>query len=163
MSSFVCNPPCHSMASTLESFSALASYQTLSCCPARFPYNTTTPAREGLGSYRLPFMLLNDQTSLYVTKPRATNTISLIVILMCHTECLATDLTFHSYSTCFLSVLVFCLYASSRYLPTSLGKRTSSPRDSRAEVNTVSDSTLCQAPNVPESYWSFPICIVLVA
>ncbi len=60
-------------------------------------------AGEGLGSYRLPFMLLDDQTSSYVTKPRATNTISLIVILMCHTECLATDLTFHSYSTCFLS------------------------------------------------------------
>ena len=88
-------------------------------------------ARYGI---RLPFMLLDDQLSWYVTKPQATNTISLIVILMCHTECLATDLTFHSYSTCFLSVLVSCSHASSTYLPTSLRKRTLSPRDSRVEV-----------------------------
>ena len=117
----------------------------------------------GSGIIPPTFMLLNDQTSSCVTKPQATNTISLIVILMCHTKCLATDLTFHSYFTCFLSVLVSCLYASSTHLPTSLGKRTSSPRDFTAEVNTVSDSTLCQAPNIPKSYSSFPICIVLVA
>ena len=63
-------------------------------------------------------MPLDDQMSSYITKPQATNKISLIVILMCHTECLATDLTFHSYSACFLSVLVSRPYASSTYLPT---------------------------------------------
>ena len=109
-------------------------------------------------------MLLDDKLSSYVTKPQATNTISLIVILMCHTKCLATDLTFYSYSTCFLLVLVSCLYVnvSSTYLPTSLGRRASSPRNYRAEANTVSDGKRCQA-NVFESHTSFPIRIALVA
>ena len=34
-------------------------------------------------------MLLYNQISSYVTKSQATNMISLIVILMCHTECIA--------------------------------------------------------------------------
>ena len=91
-------------------------------CPV--PYSTTTSER--VWDHSFTVYALDDQISLYVTNPQATNTISIIVILMCHTECLPTVLTFHSCSNCFLSVLVSCPSASSTYLPTSLGERISS-------------------------------------